>query len=365
MKIWKNTRLDAAMLVLSVGQFVATLFLATNWKHFSPIGWVGGFVLLVFMMVYNIIVISHLFTHVHWFESPRLNSLVSMLNSINIGQSVQSYQFTHVRNHHRYNNDQKGSDGKTKDLSSTFQGGIGPDHVSLFRYAFIGAAGTLVNVGKDLLAVSRLWRVGDEEKTLLALASDYPSKRVRELRQIKLDRMAHFLGLGLFFAIDWKWTLFCYLPAFYLALALVNVQNYYEHYGAAPGNRMTDSVSYYGRLYNLLTFNDGYHQEHHLRPQSHWTRMPEVRFTYRDNLDRVERIISPVPAILGVFHRNRKQLHRRPASVALPPLIDLTKRMPSRTVQRKSRYDRHTTDDWNLIARDSLSSPRDESSCRQ
>ena|SRR5215212_1957090 len=318
MKTWKNTRLDAVMLVLSIAQLVATLLLATNWKHFSVLGWVGSFVLLVLMTVYNIIVVSHLFTHVHWFESPLLNGLVSMLNSINIGQSVQSYQFTHVRNHHRYNNDSKGPDGETKDLSSTFRGGIGYDHVSVQRYAFGGAAGTLVNVGKELFSVTRLWRVGSQDKTLLELASDYPAKRERELRQIRLDRMAHFLGLSMLFYVSWKWTLLVYLPAFYLSLALVNVQNYYEHYGAAPGSRMTDSVSYYGRIYNLLTFNDGYHQEHHLRPQSHWTRMPEVRIKYRADLDQVERIISPVPAILGVFHRNRKQLHRRPAAAGRP-----------------------------------------------
>ena len=323
MKIWKNTRLDAAMLVLSIAQFVATLLLATNWKHFSVLGAVGSFVLLVFMTVYNIIVVSHLFTHVHWFESPLLNGLVSMLNSINIGQSVQSYQFTHVRNHHRFNNDPKGPDGETKDLSSTYRGGVGYDHISVQRYAFGGAAESLVSLGRELVSVTRLWRVsGKHDQTLLELASDYPAKRVRELRQIRLDRMAHFLGLGMFFYISWKWTLLVYLPAFYLSLALVNVQNYYEHYGAAPGSRLTDSVSYYGRVYNLLTFNDGYHQEHHLRPQSHWARMPEVRSKYRSELDEVERIISPVPAILGVFHRNRKQLHRRPASIKRTPVSE-------------------------------------------
>ena len=323
MKIWKNTRLDAAMLGLSIAQFVATLLLATNWKHFSVLGAVGSFVLLVFMTVYNIIVVSHLFTHVHWFESPLLNGLVSMLNSINIGQSVQSYQFTHVRNHHRFNNDPKGPDGETKDLSSTYRGGVGYDHISVQRYAFGGAAESLVSLGRELVSVTRLWRVsGKHDQTLLELASDYPAKRVRELRQIRLDRMAHFLGLGMFFYISWKWTLLVYLPAFYLSLALVNVQNYYEHYGAAPGSRLTDSVSYYGRVYNLLTFNDGYHQEHHLRPQSHWARMPEVRSKYRSELDEVERIISPVPAILGVFHRNRKQLHRRPASIKRTPVSE-------------------------------------------
>lgn len=323
MKIWKHTRLDAAMLFLSIAQLVITLLLAASWKHFSLVGWVGSVALIVVMTVYNIIVVSHLFTHVPWFESPLLNSLASILNSINIGQSVQSYQLTHVRNHHRYNNDQKGPDGNTKDISSTFQGGIGDDHLSAFRYAFLGAAETLLSVGWELLSVVRLWRVGEQDQKLLKLASEYPGRRVRELRQVRLDRAGHFIALLLFFGISWKWTLLCYLPAFYLALALVNIQNYYEHYGAAPNSRYTDSVSYYGRIYNLLTFNDGYHQEHHLRPQSHWRAMPEVRSIYSDKLDRVERIVSPVPAILGVLHRNRKQLHRSPLHMKTPTLGSL------------------------------------------
>jgi fatty acid desaturase len=314
MKIWKNTPRDAAMLALSVAQFVTTLLFAANWERLSLAGLAGGFVLLVLMMVYNIIVLSHLFTHTPWFESRLLNGLVSVMNSVNIGQSVQAYEFTHVRNHHRYNNDRKGPDGMTKDLSSTYQEGVGGEHATLFRYAFLSAVGTLLNVGRTLLSVGRLWRVGEHEEILRSLASPSPAKRAQELRQVQLDRMAHFAGLCLFLFISWKWTLACYLPAYYLALALVNVQNYYEHYGAAPDNGYADSVSYYGRLYNLLTFNDGYHQEHHLRPRSHWRDMPVLRVKYRDRLDGVERIISPVPAILGILDRNRKQLHRCPAA---------------------------------------------------
>jgi fatty acid desaturase len=322
MKTWKYTPLDAAMLTLSVGQFVTTLLLAAHWERSTPIGWLGSFVLLVFMMVYNIIVISHLFTHTPWFDSQLLNGLVSMLNSVNIGQSVQAYQLTHVRNHHRYSNDRKGPDGKTKDLSSTFQDGVGDEHATLFRYAFLGAVSTLLSVGRALLSVIRLWRVDEREPDLLRLASESPARRVKELRQVRLDRMAHFMAVCLFLAVSWKWTLICYLPAFYLALALVNVQNYFEHYGASPENNYANSVSYYGRLYNLLAFNDGYHQEHHLRPQAHWRDMPMVRRKYSDKLDQAERIISPVPAILGVFHRNREQLQRRRDAVPATSLQD-------------------------------------------
>ena len=311
MKIWKHSQRDAIMLLLSIAQFVTTIVLAINWKRSSMLGRTTGFVLLVVMSVYNIIVISHLFTHTAWFNSPIFNRLVSMLNSVNIGQSVQAYQLTHVRNHHRYNNDQKGPDGRTKDASSTFRDGTDGEHAGVFRYAFFGAIESLLSIGRTQFLVGRLWRVGVYEQDLMALFAKSSSRRAWELRQVQLDRMTHFFALCLFLTISWKWTIFCYLPAFFLSLVLVNVQNYYEHYGAAPTNRYADSVSYYGRLYNLLTFNDGYHQEHHLRPLTHWTQMPRVRREFSANLNQVERIVSPVPAILGAFHFRRKLLHRR------------------------------------------------------
>jgi fatty acid desaturase len=318
MKIWKHSRWDALMLLLSIAQFIATLVLAINWDGFSTPGRVGGFILLVVMCVYNIIVVSHLFTHTPWFNSLLLNRLVSMLNSVNIGQSVKAYQLTHVRNHHRYNNDRQGPDGNTKDTSSTFRDGTEGEHAGVFHYAFFGAIESLLSIGRALLSVTRLWRVGPNERDLRALCTKASSKRAWELRQVQLDRMSHFFAICLFLSISWNWTLLCYLPAFFLALALVNVQNYYEHYGAAPENIYANSVSYYGTLYNRLTFNDGYHQEHHLRPFAHWTQMPRVKQKFSEQLNEVERIVSPVPAILGVFHR-RRLLHRRNPIMVPPP----------------------------------------------
>lgn len=57
-----------------------------------------------------------------------------------------------------------------------------------------------------------------------------------------------------------------YLPGWLIGLGLCQLHGYFEH---ARG-----TTSHYGRLYNLLFFNDGYHIEHHARPQEHWTRLP-------------------------------------------------------------------------------------------
>jgi fatty acid desaturase len=310
MRIWKHTRWDGLLLAFSVGQLAATLWMATHWSYASVPERAGLFVLLVVMTVYNIIVVSHLFTHVPWFVSPRLNAIVSVLNSVNIGQSVQAYRLSHVGNHHRFNNDPKGPDGRTRDTSSTYSLGSGGEHAPLPRYAIGGALDSLLGRGRELLSVTRLWRVGPGERQLLALASNREQRRAAELRQVRADRTAHCVSLVVFAVLSWQWTLACYLPAFFMALAMVNVQNYYRHYGANPGSRMADAVSHYGRLYNLLTFNDGFHQEHHLSPSTHWSRMPELRDRYRARLDAQPRIVSPVPAMLGFLHASRPLLHR-------------------------------------------------------
>jgi len=53
-----------------------------------------------------------------------------------------------------------------------------------------------------------------------------------------------------------------YIPGYFVGLCLCWLQGRYEH---ARG-----TTSHYGRLYNLLFFNDGYHVEHHARPGVHW-----------------------------------------------------------------------------------------------
>jgi hypothetical protein len=60
-----------------------------------------------------------------------------------------------------------------------------------------------------------------------------------------------------------------YLPGYAAGLLLCALHGHYEHAGG--------TTSHYGKLYNLLTFNDGFHVEHHAHPSLSWRRLPAAR----------------------------------------------------------------------------------------
>jgi hypothetical protein len=70
-----------------------------------------------------------------------------------------------------------------------------------------------------------------------------------------------------------RFFLLAYLPGYLAGLGLCAMQGYWEHAAGQP-------TSHYGRVYNFVCFNDGYHAEHHGDAALHWTRLP-----YRIDID--------------------------------------------------------------------------------
>jgi len=91
--------------------------------------------------------------------------------------------------------------------------------------------------------------------------------------RLSSDLMLQMLVVGALWAllIDRASLFFAtvYAPGYLGGLLLCAVHGHYEHAGG--------TISYYGRFYNLMLFNDGYHVEHHANPGLPWSRLPERR----------------------------------------------------------------------------------------
>ncbi|HLJ45179.1 MAG TPA: fatty acid desaturase [Bryobacteraceae bacterium] len=97
------------------------------------------------------------------------------------------------------------------------------------------------------------------------------------------------LVLGLWALLAWlepRFLMLAYVPGYLAGLGLCVAQGYWEHHSGP-------AVSHYGRLYNSLCFNDGYHAEHHSNPAVHWTELPRHREAGAD--------VSRWPALLRWF----------------------------------------------------------------
>src|ERR1700730_17084696 len=197
---------------------------------------------------------AHYFVHLPFFSRQSLNRLWGIVGSMGLGVPMVFYGAHHL-NHHRFGSDYIDRDiGDTHDRSSIYRHGRAPNEPEdLWRYALFGPFRASL-----VLAVADVRCRGETVQFVAELASIGLLLLALSIRNLR--------GLVLI-----------YLPIWYLGLVLAYAENYLEHFGARPGDRRTDAVSCYGRLYNLVWFNNGYHQEHHFRPGTHWSRLPELR----------------------------------------------------------------------------------------
>jgi hypothetical protein len=104
-----------------------------------------------------------------------------------------------------------------------------------------------------------------------------PAKRfpLRPHRQARLE----FGAIGVLWCLlayhDLARFVQAYVPGYLIGLSVCYLHGRYEHLNR--GQPAQGAISSYGRLYNWLWLNDGYHAEHHRWPAVHWTRLPARR----------------------------------------------------------------------------------------
>jgi fatty acid desaturase len=199
---------------------------------------------------WNMQCISHNFIHNPYFSWGWLNRAFGVLESLALGVPHILYHHYHM-NHHWGDSDAKGPDGTTKDWSSIYRHGKDGKPENFWKYIFLSYF--RVELGPVLATVGRHGK--------------------SHVFQLVIETIA----LGAFWIVmllvNWQYFVCYYLTSYYLGWVLSYAEGYLEHYGCQPGNQYANSVSSYNRLYNVLWFNNGYHQEHHWSPKVHWTQM--------------------------------------------------------------------------------------------
>jgi hypothetical protein len=145
------------------------------------------------------------------------------------------------------------------------------------------------------------------------------------------------LVLCLWSALAWlepRFFMLVYLPGYLAGLGLCALQGHWEHAVGPP-------ISHYGRIYNFLCFNDGYHAEHHAAPAIHWSQLAhfnqvgaatsawpplmrwleEMRWLEVRPLEILERLVLLSPRLQRFVLRT----HRRAFRALLPQLQTIRK----------------------------------------
>ena len=205
--------------------------------------------------------VSHYFIHRPFFKLNLFNRFFSAINSVNIGSPTFLY-WAHHQNHHMFSNG-------PGDLSSTWLNGKNGNEESLIAYSLLSPLrvqyGELLGFAKKKYSYLEMFF-----ETVVFLG-------------------VIFVSLFFFtssFAIFLTAT-FAVLTVTYLGQVLAAAENYLEHSGTDFNDINRNSVSCYSKWYNQVWFNNGYHQEHHLKPMTHWSALPSIKSLLIDEKLRV------------------------------------------------------------------------------
>lgn len=261
---------DLILFIVALIQGITLVMWASHFQQLSHVGNLVIFLVQAVLFYFNPIVITHNFLHTPFFKNSMLNQTFSILNSMNLGLPQILYKYHHL-NHHRHNN-------SMEDPSSTYLFGKNNQQEHWITYSAFS-----------------LLRDGTKKAWMQTLQK-------KEGHLLATELLAVFIFCGILIFIDWKFFLMIYLPLFYCGWFLAHMENYFEHYKArAPSDRFGNAVSHYSKTYNIFMFNEGYHQEHHISPQEHWTKRPETRKKYDEQMQKAGAYQAKYPPLLGML----------------------------------------------------------------
>lgn len=292
-KLLRYSRWDAVSVAYVLGAAMVAPVMA--WAPLS----LGGFTILgcvAALIVVRLLALFSYHNHVHTplFAPRSLNLVFGLFASAVSGVPATGYRIGHLY-HHQHTIDYSQFPLREWLGLGSFRGIAR----RLLLTADVFRLGMLVTtlrlllapVPRDLVqpAPEQRYPSGDAYLTHLFQVTLYQirtsSRAVRAT--IFAQALSATLYLAALCAMDWRFFLVVFVPSSFLYGLLAQCGEYGQHNGVDASNARADSVSAYGRLYNVLFLNSGYHQEHHVRPGVHWMKLPQFRQEMAPESERV------------------------------------------------------------------------------
>jgi fatty acid desaturase len=194
-------------------------------------------------------VITHNTVHCPVFEQRWLNRVFQVVLTLTYGHPVSSFVPGHNLSHHVHTQ-------TAKDVMRTSK--------MRFRWNLLNGLFFMFRMGPDIMRA--------DTKYMQAMRKRKPTW----FRQMLLEYALLYVAYGVLLLVDWRaFLLYVFLPHRYAGWGIITM-NLLQHDGCDETHAWNHSRNFVGKLVNWLTFNNGYHTIHHMKPGLHWSLLPEA-----------------------------------------------------------------------------------------
>jgi fatty acid desaturase len=192
-------------------------------------------------------VITHNAVHAPLFKNRSLNRVFQVVLTLTYGHPVSSFVPGHNLSHHRFTQTRR-------DVMRTSK--------VRFRWNLLNIVFFMFRMAPDIMRADSKYSAAMRER------------KPKWFRQMLLELLSLYAIYAVLIYLDWKlFLLYVYLPHRYAGWGIISM-NFLQHDGCDQDSEYNHSRNFVGGVVNWLTFNNGYHTVHHMKPSLHWSLAP-------------------------------------------------------------------------------------------